>query len=88
MLKGWSPTEVERAAKLLRDVASGKKITEVETSEDTIVYTGGITHTQFVSEEPYATLLLRVNPWWLGGGTHRTKDCRREAVWQVVLHDA
>ena len=40
--------EVERAAKFIRTTATGKKITRVETAEDTIVYTGGITHEQFV----------------------------------------
>jgi len=40
--------EVERAAKFVRTTATGKKITRVETAEDTIVYTGGITHDQFV----------------------------------------
>lgn len=42
-------TEVERAAKFIRDTATGKRITRVETVEDTLVYTGGITHEQFVS---------------------------------------
>ena len=41
-------SEVERAAKFIRAIATGKKITRVETVEDTIVYTGGITHEQFV----------------------------------------
>ncbi|CAE6477872.1 unnamed protein product [Rhizoctonia solani] len=36
--------EVERAAKLTRHVAVGRTIDKVETLEDTIVYTGGITH--------------------------------------------
>jgi len=40
--------EVERAAKFIRTTATGKKITRVETAEDKIVYTGGITHEQFV----------------------------------------
>ena len=40
--------EVERAAKFIRTIATGKKITRVETAEDKIVYTGGITHEQFV----------------------------------------
>ena len=40
--------EVERAAKFIRTTATGKKIARVETTEDTIVYTGGITHEQFV----------------------------------------
>jgi len=40
--------EVERAAKFIRTTATGKKITRVETAEDRIVYTGGITHEQFV----------------------------------------
>lgn len=39
--------EVERAAKLLRDIASGKTITQVDTVEDTIVF-AGITHEEFV----------------------------------------
>ena len=41
--------EVERAAKLTRHVALGRTVEKVETREDTIVYTGGITHTEFVS---------------------------------------
>ena len=43
--------EVERAAKFIRTTATGKKITRVETVEDTIVYTGGITHEQFVGSQ-------------------------------------
>lgn len=40
--------EVERATRLLNQIGSGKKIVKVETTEDTIVYSG-ITHTGFVS---------------------------------------
>lgn len=40
-------TEVERATALIRSVACGKVIVRVETSEDTIVYTG-TDHTEFV----------------------------------------
>ncbi|KAG8905553.1 hypothetical protein FRB99_008752, partial [Tulasnella sp. 403] len=39
-------TEVERAAKLIRDSALNRTIEKVETSEDTIVYEG-ISHTDF-----------------------------------------
>ncbi|KAG8754193.1 hypothetical protein FRC12_011276 [Ceratobasidium sp. 428] len=42
--------EVERAAKLTRHVAAGRTVTKVETFEDTIVYTGGITHGEFAKE--------------------------------------
>ncbi|QRV86008.1 formamidopyrimidine-DNA glycosylase [Ceratobasidium sp. AG-Ba] len=42
--------EVERAAKLTRHVALGRTIEQVETCEDTIVYTGGITHNDFAKE--------------------------------------
>lgn len=42
--------EVERAAKLTRHIALGRTIEKVETSEDTIVYTGGITHDEFGKE--------------------------------------
>ncbi|KAJ2933571.1 hypothetical protein H1R20_g3519, partial [Candolleomyces eurysporus] len=41
--------EVERAAKLLRDIAKGKKITRVETFEDSIVFSG-TTHQEFGDE--------------------------------------
>ncbi|KAB5594111.1 Formamidopyrimidine-DNA glycosylase [Ceratobasidium theobromae] len=41
--------ETERAAKLVRHVALGRTIEEVETYDDPIVYTGGITHQDFVS---------------------------------------
>jgi hypothetical protein len=41
-------SEVERAAKFIRTIATGKKISRVETVEDALVYTGGITHEQFV----------------------------------------
>ncbi|KAL7285833.1 hypothetical protein ACG7TL_000942 [Trametes sanguinea] len=41
--------EVERAAKLLREVATGKAIIDVEAVEDTIVFSG-ISHTEFVAE--------------------------------------
>ncbi|QRW00046.1 formamidopyrimidine-DNA glycosylase [Ceratobasidium sp. AG-Ba] len=42
--------EVERAAKLTRHVALGRTIEQVETCEDSIVYTGGITHNDFAKE--------------------------------------
>ncbi|KAH7340954.1 Formamidopyrimidine-DNA glycosylase H2TH domain-containing protein [Rhizoctonia solani] len=42
--------EVERAAKLTHHVAAGRTIDRVETLEDTIVYTGGITHEEFAKE--------------------------------------
>ncbi|KAH6917120.1 AtMMH-1 [Coprinopsis sp. MPI-PUGE-AT-0042] len=42
--------EVERAVNLLTTVAKGKRVTQVETFPDTIVYTGGITHAEFASE--------------------------------------
>ncbi|KAF9787029.1 Formamidopyrimidine-DNA glycosylase N-terminal domain-containing protein [Thelephora terrestris] len=42
--------EVERAAKFIRTIAAGKKITRVETVEDALVYTGGITHDLFRTE--------------------------------------
>ncbi|KAG8754588.1 hypothetical protein FRC12_011152 [Ceratobasidium sp. 428] len=42
--------EVERAAKLTRHVAVGRTVTKVEAFEDTIVYTGGITHSEFAKE--------------------------------------
>ncbi|KAI0809259.1 hypothetical protein BC629DRAFT_1483773 [Irpex lacteus] len=38
--------EVERAAKLLRDIAQHNEIIDVETTEDTLVYSG-TTHTEF-----------------------------------------
>ncbi|TFK93000.1 AtMMH-1 [Polyporus arcularius HHB13444] len=41
--------EVERASKLLREMALGKTIVEVDTSEDTIVFSG-ISHEQFKEE--------------------------------------
>jgi hypothetical protein len=43
-----TPTEVERAAKLLRTVATGKSITRVQTVEDLLVYSG-TSHDEFVS---------------------------------------
>lgn len=39
--------EVERAKNLVKKHAAGKIIQKVETSEDTIVFTGS-THTEFV----------------------------------------
>ncbi|KAL5635509.1 hypothetical protein ACGC1H_004337 [Rhizoctonia solani] len=42
--------EVERAARLTHHVAVARKIDKVETFEDTIVYTGGITHHDFAKE--------------------------------------
>ncbi|KAJ3177571.1 hypothetical protein HK101_010207 [Irineochytrium annulatum] len=39
--------EVERARRLLHDNFLSKKIAGVDTVEDTIVYTGGLTHTDF-----------------------------------------
>ncbi|KAM5531508.1 hypothetical protein V8D89_014833 [Ganoderma adspersum] len=41
--------EVERAAKLLRDISQGKKVVDVETTEDTIVF-AGVTHEEFAKE--------------------------------------
>ena len=49
---GSGRLEVERAAKFIRTTATGKRITRVETAEDAIVYTGGITHEQFVGSLP------------------------------------
>ncbi len=43
-----SVLEVERAVRLLNEVGAGKKIIKVETTEDTIVYSG-TTHSEFVS---------------------------------------
>lgn len=43
-----SCSEVERAAKFIRTAAAGKRITLVETVQDALVYTGGITHEEFV----------------------------------------
>ena len=40
-------TEVERAAALIRSLALGKIIVEVDTVQDDIVFSG-ITHTEFV----------------------------------------
>ena len=40
-------TEVERAARLLREVALRKTIVAVETTEDTIVF-AGVSHNDFV----------------------------------------
>lgn len=39
---------MERAANTITEVAAGKKIDQVETTEDTIVY-AGTTHEEFVS---------------------------------------
>ncbi|KAG8748653.1 hypothetical protein FRC10_000044 [Ceratobasidium sp. 414] len=39
-----------KAAKLTRHVAVGRTIEKVETYEDTIVYSGGITHSEFAKE--------------------------------------
>ena len=49
--------EVERAAKFIRTAATGKTITRVETAEDTIVYTGGITHEQFAGSIAISPIL-------------------------------
>ncbi|CAE6490639.1 unnamed protein product [Rhizoctonia solani] len=49
--------EVERAARLTHHVAAGRKIDKVETFEDTIVYTGGITHHDFAKEITGRTVL-------------------------------
>ena len=40
-------TEVERATKLLRDISKGKKVVDVDTTEDTIIF-AGVTHEEFV----------------------------------------
>ncbi|KAI1797500.1 Formamidopyrimidine-DNA glycosylase N-terminal domain-containing protein [Ganoderma leucocontextum] len=41
--------EVERAAKLLRELARGKRVVNVDTTEDTIVF-AGVTHEEFAGE--------------------------------------
>lgn len=41
-------TEVERARRLIQDALRGYKIKSVQTTEDKIVYAGGITHDEFV----------------------------------------
>ncbi|KAI0325613.1 AtMMH-1 [Cubamyces sp. BRFM 1775] len=48
-LLATTPSEVERAAKLLREVAVGKKIVDVEAVEDTIIFSG-ISHEEFSAE--------------------------------------
>ena len=40
--------EVDRVAKILRDAGLGKTIDKITTTEDTIVFTGGITNKDFV----------------------------------------
>ncbi|OCH92660.1 hypothetical protein OBBRIDRAFT_811507 [Obba rivulosa] len=47
--------EVERAARLVREVALHKKIVQIETTEDSIVYSG-TTHTEFVGKVFYIEL--------------------------------
>lgn len=44
-------TEVERARKLIEETCKGYKIAHVDTHEDKIVYTGGITHEDYVGPE-------------------------------------
>ena len=43
--------EVERARKLIQQACKGYRIKRVQTVEDKLVYTGGITHEDFVSQE-------------------------------------
>lgn len=40
--------DVERVARLLRDVIVGRVVESVATTEDTIVFADGITHEDFV----------------------------------------
>lgn len=42
--------EVERARKLIADACTGYTITDVDAREDKIVYTGGCTHEDYVTE--------------------------------------
>ncbi|KAJ9106429.1 hypothetical protein QFC21_001575 [Naganishia friedmannii] len=42
--------EVERARKLIDTTLRGYRISAVETWDDPIVYTGGITHAEFAEE--------------------------------------
>ena len=47
--------------KKLKEHAVGKTITHVETNEDTIVFSGGITHVEFVnpkSSDNYTVILI------------------------------
>jgi formamidopyrimidine-DNA glycosylase len=82
--------EVERAAKLTRHVAVGRTIDKVETLEDTIVYTGGITHDEFVGLVHHfktarkSKLIFGVVA--LGKRSHREKGLGCGPVWQGVLY--
>jgi formamidopyrimidine-DNA glycosylase len=42
--------EVERVARLLRDISIDRVVESVTTTEDTIVFADGITHEDFVRE--------------------------------------
>jgi hypothetical protein len=67
--------EVERAASLIRSVASGKDIVAVDTQEDTIVFTG-TTHEEFVS--PVNISVTLSEKFLRGQRDYRPhgKDCR------------
>ena len=52
--------EVERAAEVITMVGGGKKIERVETTEDTIVYTG-VTHQEFVSQQSLVKVIYSKN---------------------------
>jgi hypothetical protein len=52
--------EVERAARLLNVLGTGKEIAKVETVEDTIVYSG-VTSAEFVSSCHYNEVFMTVD---------------------------
>jgi hypothetical protein len=53
-LTNW--VEVERAKKIIKDAALGGLISSVTTAEDAIVFSGGITHDEFVG---YGSLCIK-----------------------------
>lgn len=46
---------------LLRNIAQNNRIVDVETTDDPIVYSGGITHTDFVSDLVLNSIVLNAN---------------------------
>ena len=66
--------EVERAAKLVREIALGNKIADIETAEDNIVYSGE-SHTEFVRRTS-RQVAERLSSHWLSIGKHRQRSTR------------
>jgi hypothetical protein len=75
--------EVERAVRLIRSVATGRKITKVVTVEDTIVFCD-VAHTQFVRD--VCASAWDITDRRAGHRNHWEKSRRRVSIRKMLLH--